>query len=73
MKISRTNFTCSLYGREIWSLHFTGWTWGGGAFENTVLRRGFGPKRDEIMGEWRKLHNEELHNVYSPDALRTME
>jgi hypothetical protein len=38
------------------------------AFENRVLRRIFGPKRDEVMGEWRKLHNEELHNLYSsPD------
>jgi hypothetical protein len=30
--------------------------------ENRVLRRIFGPKRDEVMGEWRKLHNEELHD-----------
>jgi hypothetical protein len=37
----------------------------------TVLRRIFGPNRDEIMGEWRKLHNEELHNLYSsPDIIR---
>jgi hypothetical protein len=35
------------------------------AFENTVLRRLFGPKRDEVMGDWRKLHNGELHNLYS--------
>jgi hypothetical protein len=34
-------------------------------FENRVLRRIFGPKRDEVTGEWRKLHNEELHNWYS--------
>jgi hypothetical protein len=34
-------------------------------FENRVLRRIFGPNRDEVMGEWRKLHNEELHNLYS--------
>jgi hypothetical protein len=33
--------------------------------ENRVLRRIFGPKRDEVTGEWRKLHNEELHNLYS--------
>jgi hypothetical protein len=40
-------------------------------FENTVLRRIFGPKRDEVTGEWRKLHNEELHNLYSyPDIIR---
>jgi hypothetical protein len=34
-------------------------------FENRVLRRIFGPKRDEVTIEWRKLHNEELHNLYS--------
>jgi hypothetical protein len=34
-------------------------------FENRVLRRVFGPKRDEVTGEWRKLHNEELNDVYS--------
>jgi hypothetical protein len=32
--------------------------------ENRVLRRIFGPKRDEVTGGWRKLHNEELHNMY---------
>jgi hypothetical protein len=40
-------------------------------FENRVLRRIFGPKRDEVTGEWRKLHNEELHILYSsPDIIR---
>jgi hypothetical protein len=40
-------------------------------FENRVLRRIFGPKRDEVKGEWRKLHNEELYNLYSsPDIIR---
>jgi hypothetical protein len=34
-------------------------------FENTVLRRIFGPKRDEVTGRWRKLHNEQLHDLYS--------
>jgi hypothetical protein len=34
-------------------------------FENRVLRRTFGPKRDEVTGEWRKLHNEELRDLYS--------
>jgi hypothetical protein len=34
-------------------------------FENRVLRRIFGPKRDEVTGGWRKLHNEEIHNMYS--------
>jgi hypothetical protein len=41
--------------------------------ENKVLRRIFGPKRDEVTGEWRKLHNEELHNLYcSPNIVRVM-
>jgi hypothetical protein len=40
-------------------------------FENRVLRRIFGPKRDEVTVEWRKLHNEELHHLYSsPDIIR---
>jgi hypothetical protein len=40
-------------------------------FENRVLRRIFGPKRDEVTGEWRKLHSEELHNLYSsPNIIR---
>jgi hypothetical protein len=40
-------------------------------FENRVLRRIFGRKRDEVTGEWRKLNNEELHNLYSsPDIIR---
>jgi hypothetical protein len=40
-------------------------------FENRVLRRIFGPKRDEVIGGWRKLHNEELHNLHcSPSIIR---
>jgi hypothetical protein len=40
-------------------------------FENRVLRRIFGPKRDEVTGEGRKLHGEELHNLYSsPNIIR---
>jgi hypothetical protein len=40
-------------------------------FENMVLRIIFGPKRDEVTGEWRKLHNEELHIFYSsPNIIR---
>ena len=35
-------------------------------FENMVLRRIFGPRRDEVTGEWRRLHNEELNDLYSP-------
>jgi hypothetical protein len=34
-------------------------------FEKRVLRRIFGPKKDEVTGEWRKLHNEELRDLYS--------
>jgi hypothetical protein len=33
-------------------------------FENRVLRRIFGPKREEVTGEWRRLHNEELNDLY---------
>jgi hypothetical protein len=40
-------------------------------FENRVLRRIFGPKRDEVMGGWRKPHNEKLHNLCSlPSTIR---
>jgi hypothetical protein len=40
-------------------------------FENIVLRRIFGPKRDEVTREWRNLHNEELHDLYfSPSIIR---
>jgi hypothetical protein len=40
-------------------------------FENRVLRRLFGPKRDEVTEEWRKLHNEELRDLYSsPSVIR---
>jgi hypothetical protein len=40
-------------------------------FENRILRRIFGPKRDEAMGDLRELHNEELHNLYSsPNVVR---
>jgi hypothetical protein len=38
-------------------------------FENRVLRGIFGPKRDEVKGEWRKLHNEELHDLYSSPSI----
>jgi hypothetical protein len=42
-------------------------------FENRVLRRVFGPKRDEVTGEWRKLHNEELNYLYcSPNIFRVI-
>jgi hypothetical protein len=38
-------------------------------FENRVLRKIFGPKRDEVMGEWRKFHNEELRDLYSSPSI----
>jgi len=42
-------------------------------FENRVLRRIFGAKRDEVRGEWRKLHNEELNDLYcSPNIVRVI-
>jgi hypothetical protein len=59
-----------LYGYETWSLilreeHRLG------VFENRVLRRIFVPERDEVTGDWRRLHNEELHNLYSsPNIIR---
>jgi hypothetical protein len=71
VKIYKTIFLpVVLYGYETWSLmlreeHRLR------VFENRVLRRMFGPKRDEVTGEWRKLHNKELHNLYSsPDVVR---
>jgi hypothetical protein len=40
-------------------------------FENRRLRRIFGPKRDEVTGDWRKLHTKEIHNLYSsPNVMR---
>jgi hypothetical protein len=42
-------------------------------FENRVMRRIFGPKREEVAGSWRRLYNEELHNLYaSPNIIRVI-
>jgi hypothetical protein len=41
-------------------------------FENRVLRRIFGPKRDEVTGGWRKLHNKEIHSLYSSPSIIRM-
>jgi len=53
-----------LYGCETWSLTLRE-ECRLRVFENRVLRRVFGPKWDEVTGEWRKLHNEELRDLYS--------
>jgi hypothetical protein len=53
-----------LYGCETWSLTLR---------ENSVLKKVVGPKRDEVTGEWRRLHNEELNDVYSsPNIIRVI-
>jgi hypothetical protein len=59
-----------LYGCETWSLTLRG-EHRLRVFENRVLRGIFGNKRDEVTGEWRKLHSGKFHNLYSsPDIIR---
>jgi len=61
-----------LYGCETWSLTLREER-RLRVFENMVLRRIFGPKRDEVTGEWRRLHNEELNYLYcSPNIVRVI-
>jgi hypothetical protein len=61
-----------LYGCETWS-HTLREVHRLRVFENRVRRRIFGPKRDEVTGGWRKLHNEELHGLYSsPSIIRVI-
>jgi hypothetical protein len=61
-----------LYGCESWSLTLRE-ECRLRVFENKVLRRIFGPKRDEVTGEWRRLHNEELYALYSlPNTIRVI-
>ena len=61
-----------LYGCETWSLTLRDER-RLRVFENRVLRRVFGPKRDEVTGEWRKLHNKELSDLYSlPNIVRVV-
>jgi len=61
-----------LYGCETWSLTLREER-RLRMFENRVLRRVFGPKREEVTGEWRKLHNEELNDLYSlPNIMRVV-
>jgi hypothetical protein len=67
IKINRTiNLPVVLYGCETLSVTLR-------VFDNRVLRRIFGPKRDEVTGEWRRLHNEELNDLYSsPNIIRVI-
>jgi hypothetical protein len=59
-----------LYGCETWSLTLKEEHRLRG-FENRILRRIFGPKKDNVTGEWRKLHNDDLHKLYSsPNNIR---
>ena len=61
-----------LYGCETWSLTLREER-RLRVFENRVFRRIFGPKRDEVTEEWRKLHNEELNDLYSsPNIVRVI-
>jgi hypothetical protein len=53
-----------LYGYESWSFTLREERWLR-VFENRVLRTIFGPKRDKVTGEWKKLHNEEFNDTYS--------
>jgi hypothetical protein len=64
IKIYRTTILpVVLYGCESWSLTLRE-ECTLRVFENKVLRRIFGPKRDEVTGEWRRLHNKELYALY---------
>jgi len=61
-----------LYGCETWSMTLREER-RLRVFENRVLRRIFGSKRDEVTGEWKKLHNEKLNNLYSsPNIVRVI-
>jgi hypothetical protein len=65
MKIYKTiTLPVVLYGCETWSVTSR-------VFQNKVLRRIFGPKRDEVTEGWIKLHNEGLHNLYSSPSIIT--
>jgi hypothetical protein len=64
--------TVVLYGCETWSLILRE-EQRLRVFESRVLRRIFGPKKDEVRGEWKRLHNEELNDLYSsPNIIRVI-
>ena len=66
------NLSVVLYGCETWSLTLREER-KMRVFENMVLRRIFGPRRDEVTGEWWRLHNEELNDLYSsPNTVRVI-
>jgi hypothetical protein len=65
------NFAVVLYGCGTWSLTLRE-EHRKRVFENRVLRRILGPKREEVTGGWRKLHKEELHNLYSSPSIIKM-
>jgi hypothetical protein len=64
-------FPVVLYGYETWPLILREEhrLWG---YENRVLRKIFGPRLGEVTGGWKKLHNEELHNLYSSTCIIRM-
>jgi len=70
LKIKIYNSACFLYGYKTWSLTLREER-RLRVFENRVLRRIFGPKRDEVIMEWMKLHNEKFNDLYiSPNIVR---
>jgi hypothetical protein len=72
-EVDDNNINVVLYGRETWSLKVRG-EHRLSVFENRALRRIFGAKRDVVTGGWRKLHNEELYNLYcSPSIIKIIQ
>ena len=71
-KVTSNNMRHNLYGCETWSLTLREER-RLRVFEKRVLKKVFGPMRDEVTGEWRKLHNEELNDLYSlPNIVRVV-